>query len=406
MVADRNGMMRGRTRVGWAATSVILAVVAGAFLWPRKVDTHLKALVSTDVRTGCYDDAIRRGELEAAGEAAVPFLRDQLRATPGPVIQALGWLNRTPALPWFRDWISESVADAVSQRLSRPDHAKQQALRALLLLGPAARAARPELIRMSTNSNSWLSGPALAVLTATAPDDPVTVSNALAVLAGNGQMGRLFLAQDFPIIWTRPPAHLDALIARLGDPNDSVRAATARALAVYGIAASNAVPQLLPLLTDRQPTVRPSAAFALGMISPPHASLATQAMLGQQATNPAWTGDIAHRLYAHLGPRAGAAKDPLQAGLTASLAQGFPGPPAFALWRVTGQASPEVILGLTRGAGGPMQRYQLMALTGLREIGPPASNAVPVLRQLLQDPHRTIQRAAAEALDAIVASPR
>ena len=87
-------------------------------------------------------------------------------------------------------------------------------------------------------------------------------------------------------------------------------------------------------------------------------------------------------------------------GIDKSPTNGFTGPPALALWRVTGEASPEVIAGLIRGISQPIQRYQLMSLEDCLEIGPAASNAVPALRPLLKARHRAIQKAA-EALRSV-----
>ncbi|MDO8944259.1 MAG: hypothetical protein Q7U75_13855, partial [Desulfobacterales bacterium] len=61
------------------AVAILLLVAAGVIALVRRSNPHLESLISDDPVTGCLDDDFRRGELEAAGADAVPFLREQLR---------------------------------------------------------------------------------------------------------------------------------------------------------------------------------------------------------------------------------------------------------------------------------------------------------------------------------------
>ncbi|MBL9174208.1 MAG: HEAT repeat domain-containing protein [Verrucomicrobiales bacterium] len=378
------------------------AVLLGVWL-ARRENPHLEALLSQDLGVMCEDDDVRRGELEAAGDQAVPFLRSVLRREPGPVDRVASALNSAGVTSWLRDWVSASLADALDRHNFERDRSKRMALNSLLLMGPRAEAARPELVALMAYPP--LGVEALAVLAATDPNNPTVTSNYLVRLSAS-QGERFELAWYFPKVWTSPPPFLTHLTARLMDPDDDVRARAAFSLAGYGAAASNAIPQLEELMSAPVARVRPNAAYALAMVSPRHAEVAVQAMLGQQRTNRSWTGAITYMLYATLGPAAREAVPLLRAELETARINGFAGPPAFALWRITGEASPEVIAGLIRGVTQPIQRYQLMSLEGLKEIGPPASNAVPVLRPLLKARHRALQRAAEDALRSVSGAPR
>ncbi len=394
-------MNRRWYRIWIAALAILLIALAGGAWWCGRTNPHLKSLVSYDPITGCDDDEIRRGELEAAGPNAVPFLREQLRREPSLAMRGLTWLDSKGVVAWIHDWVSGSLADSIGNRLQNLNMTRFLAARSLLVLGPAAAAARPELTMRATGAGSPLSCTATAALASLTPEDPSTVSNYLVRLAGNNQSERFFLVRDFPLIWPKAPPHLHVLMERLHDADSGVRKGAAKSLAHYGTAATGAVPRLQEMLTDPDRKGRPTAAYALGIISSNHADLAVAVMLEQQRTNNAWTGDLAHQLYAALGPAARRAEPALRLELSRSATNGFSGPPAFALWRVTGEASPEIIDGLTRGCTQGIQRFQIMSLKVLREIGPPASNAVPMLRQLRSSPHWTIQRLADDALDRI-----
>lgn len=394
-------MNGSRNRFWIAVLGILLIAVAGGFWGLGRTNPHLKSLVSNDPITWLEDDEIRGGELEVAGPDAVPFLREQLRREPGLAMQGLTWLDSKGVVAWIHDWVSGSLADSIWGRLQKTSLTHYQAARSLLLLGPDAVAARPELTMRAAGAGPTLSCIAFAALTALSPADPSAVSNYLVRLSGNNQAERFHLVRDFPLIWPQSPPHLQALVDRLQDPDSMVRKGAAKSLAHYGTAATGAVPRLQEMLTDSDRKGRPTAAYALGIISSNHADLAVAVMLEQQRTNNVWTGDLAHQLYGALGPAARRAEPALRRELSRSATNGFSGPPAFALWRVTGEASPEIIEGLTRGCTQGIQRFQIMSLKGLREIGPPASNAVPALRQLRSSPHWTIQRLAEDALDRI-----
>jgi HEAT repeat protein len=403
-IPSLESLKRSRLTLVFGVLAVIAAVVGvtGIDLENR----HLRALVSEDLRKGCFDDDVRLGELEAAGDLAVPFLREQLRDNSDPVRSAIRWAEGKGVLNWIHDYVSDSAADAMLRVMYRRDRERIIALRSLLLLGPRAMAAEPELQQLRVTGESEQKAMAQVCLAAIRPYDLEVISNCAVVLRGSSQPDRFFLVSEFPLIWTNPPTHMGALIERLADTDSGVRSRAALAVAKYGVAASNAVPYLRALVQQPNKTVVPNAGYALGLVSPEDMALALDVMAGQQRTNTAWTGEKGYLLSAMLRSKA-RDQEPL---LREAVKQGqswlgagkpFRGAAEFALWRVSGEATPEIVEGLRSGLREGIQRIQLMCLTGLREIGPRASNAIPELQALTKDSHLTIQRKARETLAAI-----
>ncbi len=395
-----------KSRGRWLTFGAIVFLTSSFFAvrqW-RHASTHVETILTTDYRRGAVSDEVVIAELEAAGPVAVDELRAELRREPTRVDrfqdQALIWL-RNQGYNGFSDprW---SPRWALRLR-------KLHALNALLLLGERAAAARPEV--QALQSPSVELGNALSTLRAMSPNNPATISNAVATLQRGGQPERFYLTLSFAKIWTNPPPHLPSLVNLLKDPDDGVRSHAVRNLASYGPVVSNILPQLLPLLEDPSPKVRPQAAYAVGHIAPAEAPRAIRAMLAEQEANdPAranvgWIDLEPYRLYVELGPRARAAVPRLEEELTSQSYQMQAGPIAYALWRVTGETSPRIVEALGKGAESRLQRYQLLSLRGLKEIGPSASNAVPALQRIARDHRVLLRRMAEEALQSITNLP-
>ncbi len=338
-------------------------------------------------------------ELDAVGPEAVDELRAELR-------RQLTWWDRLQdqALIWLREhgcnWFNDarwSPGRVLSLR-------KRHALNALLSLGERAAAARPEIEALRSQSQDF--GMAVSTLCALSPNDPVTISNAVVVLRKGGHSERSFLIGSFARIWTNPPPHLSALVDALKDSDQGVRSRAVRNLGSYGPQVVNVLPQLLPLLEDPSPQVRPQAAYAVGHIAPSEAARAIGAMLAEQRLNdPSWIDLEPYLLYAELGPRAQAAVPRLEEEFTNPTYQMGTGSIAYALWRVMGETSPRIIDALGKGAESYIQRSQLLSLRGLKEIGPPASNAVPALQRIAQDHRVLLRQMAQEALQSITNLP-
>ena len=344
-------------------------------------------------------------ELEAAGPEAVNELRAELR-------RELGWLPR------FQSDVLSLLAGHGFTWLDRRrsprsyfEERKHHALRALMLLGERAASARPDIEALTSRSFEYRSS--LATLFALSPNDPVTVSNAAVKLQQGLPPERRIVARNFTRIWTNPPAHLPALVNALQDSDENLRARAASSLGQYGPVVSNALPQLLPLLKDPAYWVRSHAAYAVGHIAPAEAADAIQTMLAYQCrqmpirTNEGWIDLEPYRLFAELGPRARAAVPRLEEelGLPDRVYKAHAGPIAFALWRITGEVSPRIVEALCRGSESVSPDIQFYSLRGLKEMGPAASNAVPVLRRLTQDHRVLLRRLAQEALHSVTQPP-
>lgn len=406
-------------RAIWIALGVLL--IGGGWVafrsWAPR-NPHLESLISEELGIGCNDDTVRRGELAAAGDEALPFLMARIQARPDWVERMLRWGPIAELRERQGDWVSEPIAQRINTRAFHTENARRQALFSMVLMGSNAAAARGDLERLGTSS-APLRWKALAAVTAGAPGDPAILSNYLAHLTleafrpPNAKPGgwslegmQAELAREFPRIWPTPPAPLEALLPLLDSEDAHVRLSAVRALVSYGTAARNAAPRLVQLLSDPDRRIHPSAAHALGVVSPrEHGALAVTVMLAQQRTNNSWTGDHAHQLYGALGPLAREAAPSLTAVLRERPRRQATGPVAFALWRIQGQASPEIVEELASGLDTPIQRFQRMSLVALKEIGPPASNAVPALRRMLSSRFATLQQEAREALQAIQGGP-
>ncbi len=175
--------------------------------------------------------------------------------------------------------IGESTVPAVTKALS-DKKTRLGAAMTLGLLGPKAKAAVPELVKLLADKDPVIrSGVALA-LSKVAPENGKVVS----VLAG-----------------------------ALSDSDYGVRHKAARALARCGAAAKGAVPALQKALADARKEVRYAAFGALGRLGPEAVSTLTEA-LGNG--DDAWARKYAARALGNLGPKATAAVPALAKALS------------------------------------------------------------------------------------------
>ena len=368
-------------------------------LWlnPRK-DPHVERVLNHNVVEGVVEDDVRLAELEAAGPGAVEDLREELRRKFNPLLQA-----EQLAFDWFqaRGFREYNKGDSPIRIFkTRQGHA----LSGLILLGEQALPALPD-VEALTGFFSNSQGLVTAALCAMRPHDPTTISNAVAILRGNDTIPIYGLAGNFAKIWREPPPHLPALVATLTNREEVVQSAALWSLARYGPKVRGHAAAIIPLLSDPSPSVRPLAAYALGHIEPSEAPRAIEAMLVEQEFNHGKSlgliGLEPYKLYGELGPVARAAVPRLEQEFSDRVFESNRGPIAFALWRVTGDSSARITEALAKGAESRLERFRLLSLRGLIEIGPPASNAVPVLRRVAQDPRVLIRRLADEALRSI-----
>ena len=371
-------------------------------LWlnPRK-DPHVERVLDHNFATGVIGDEVFLAELEASGPGAVEALREELRRKFNPLLQA-----EQLAFDWFQPQGSTASDNSYSP-IQIFETRRGRALRGLRLLGEQALPALPD-VEALTGFFSNSQGLVTAALCAMRPHDPTTISNAVAILRGNDTIPIYGLAGNFAKIWREPPPHLPALLASLTNENAAVRSAALRSLARYGPKVRGHAAAIVPLLTDPAPSVRPQAAYALGHIEPSEAPRAIEALLAEQEFNDphhgksvGWIDLEPYKLYGELGPVARAAVPRLEQEFADRSLEGRRDQIAFALWRVTGDSSARITEALAKGAESRTERFRLLSLRGLIEIGPPASNAVPVLRRVAQDPRVLIRRLADEALRSI-----
>ena len=225
------------------------------------------------------DDKERVLVLEALGsqganaKSAIPAIVKDFRGSPlmkAATLRALGRIGQpTP----------EALA-LLGERLDRGETVERKAsARALALMGPAAKAATPQLQKLAMSKD-----PASGVWAATAlyrlgvnPDSQLAViTNALKTRTpGTGQGGRL-AAMDFAdLLGPSAKGIIPELIASLDDRTPisqfdkspvCVRAATA--LGKMGPAAKDAVKRLALMLKDVDPVLKKAAIESLGQIGP------------------------------------------------------------------------------------------------------------------------------------------
>ncbi len=368
-------------------------------LWlNQRKDPHVERVLDHNFITGVIEDEVALAELEAAGPGAVEAFRGELRRKFNPLLKA-----EQLAFDWFQSQGSRAFDNDYSP-IQIFETRRKHALNGLILLGEQALPARLDveaLIASSPESH----GQGTAALFALRPHDAATISIASMLLRGNITGEIQSVALNFAKIWREPPPHLSALVATLTNKEEIVRSAALRSLAHYGSKVRGHAAAIIPLLSDPSPAVRPLAAYALGHIEPSEAPRAIEAMLGEQEFNHGksvgWIGLEPYKLYGELGPGARAVVPHLEKEFADRSLEGRRGPIAFALWRVTGDSSARITEALAKGAESRLERFRLLSLRGLIEIGPPASNAVPVLRRVAQDPRVLIRRLADEALRSV-----
>jgi HEAT repeat protein len=150
------------------------------------------------------------------------------------------------------------------------------ALRALVVAGPRAAAAKGELSSIAGGQNPWY---ALWAKVALASADGDAAKAAPAVRAGltdkSGPV-RVTAAEALLLVGGPTAADLPALTKLLREPSEVAKEAAARAIGPLGAAAKEAVPRLVELLADRSGTVRIAAAEALEKIGPAAAAAAVK----------------------------------------------------------------------------------------------------------------------------------
>ena len=284
--------------------------------------------------------------------------------------QAMG-TNAVPELisllqtkdPWYRRqlWAMQRSLRGRFGRIPPPDAvvAREGAIRALGIIGPAAREAVPALGRVLRGSDHQASADA---------------SSALALIG---------------------KAALPALLEALEDRNANVRRPAAYALAQLGPDGGGAVPALAHLLLDSDYSVRDAAAYALQAIGAPSTKILGEAME---------KGDERAR---------GAAVQALLL-TTRSLRQAEPG--LIKMAQSTNAVSRRMALEalgsihipdnptmktLSQGLSDPVLEVRVAAANSLANVSIRGEMAVPALQICLDDPAPELRQAAARTLGLI-----
>ena len=258
--------------------------------------------------------------VRAIGTNAIPFLLRMLRAKDSAVCLQVLRLARTlhikvpyrPAYERNRDGrdgfaiLGDAARDAVpalaeifEENISTPS--QQATGTALWHLGASASAARPTLLRSTTNSDSGVRLSALSALDRQLDSSPADVlpallralndpsyvvqSMAIKIIGGSGvqatgavpTLARLATNGDVRLrrsacgalgrISAVPEEAIPALVLGLEDPDAGVRKASAWSLGEFREQAKSAVPRLTALQQDEDAGVRKAAGDALGKIT-------------------------------------------------------------------------------------------------------------------------------------------
>jgi hypothetical protein len=383
--------MQLRTKLFFAG--LILVVCVGALLISRSRDPRLERLIGwrlypAKVREAAIEPEVVRAELEEYGTQLLPALQKEVHA---------GALWRSKPARWVEGTGPKFLSNWMARQRASYDRRREAAVLCLGRLGSTASSAAPELHRIAAAGGS-LGLTAEVALAMIEKQNPTIQSKAIAALTSGSQPRRFHFLLYAEEIW---PGRSDLIEPSLTDENASVRASAADFVGRAGSRASNAVPALLTLLSDKSAVVRPRAALALGLVASNYADTAVVSILDQQKTNFTWTGHLSYQLFQALGPAANKAIPAIEADLANSKMTMCHGDAAAALWRVTGKMSPEIVAGLNRGLKISVQHAQVRCLRIIKEIGPEAAGTAPELERLKNHPLVLIRKLAAEALESV-----
>ena len=327
--------------------------------------------------------------LRRIGTAAVPPLERELRRRNPMHVVVAGFVSRyLPRVGW------ETVDASVH---------RQAAVRALGILGPAARHAVPALLDGVIDAQRWLSpGLVEQTLVSIGPDAiPDLVTALSSPVGGVREMASLALLRI--VREQRPPVvtlamSVPTLSRSLNDSQAAVRLRAAQTLALLGdIAASSSTP-LLRATMDPEPAVKEAVLAAIAVIRPqtgdaiPRVALALKDPSGRvRAAAAQALARYDARAVGALSQLASALLDPEPAVRIAA---------ANALGRLGEKAFPAVG-GLEQNLHHEGRLVRTSSAKALSRIGPAAWSATDGLCACLDSDDPGVRSAAAEALGAI-----
>ncbi len=215
---------------------------------------------------GQTDEAVRE-----MGESCVPYLIELMNASDSPMGQAFAYL--ADGLGFGNMHVHMHYVPAEQKR--------RWAEAAFRSLGPAAKAAVPDLARLLHRAEtqkaaggalSAIGAPSMPALTAALSDSQKDVRIAAATALGEcvtperSVFVKLREPEETAAILLEAKKTWPALVQCLKDPDPEVRIAAAGALADFGVQPTETVNALIILLGDNDPEVRGIAAVSVGRL--------------------------------------------------------------------------------------------------------------------------------------------
>jgi HEAT repeat protein len=368
-------------------------------VWPLLLSLRSVAQLTHEQR------AILPCILSEIGPACVPILTEHL-GDESAVVRAVA----ATALGRLR--VLEAVAPLAALRRDGDDWVRQCAAEALGEIGAAATPGARR--RWARRRRRALEGPWLVRLfrrrsgEVTPPPDPLdlVVESLRAALADRAVAVRAQAARALGGLGKAAAPAAPELVARLKEPNEALRIATAEALGRVG-AGPATVPALVALLDDASPEIRTAGARALGELKGA-AGAAVPALVPLLQETDDGVRQAAAEAVAEIGALSGDAIAALTAGL-ASSDNAVRAQTAEALGEI-GVAAEQAVEALSVALVDDNERVRASAAQALARMGEAAAEAVPELVDALSDPDNWVSALAAEALgeigeDAAAAAP-
>lgn len=435
-----------------------LREAAYAVLGASKCDAALEALLAA-VQPGIVgrDDVVRALEKSAHPEAAARML-ERVRAlvaegdggsTGDPARRLMGVLieRRDPEalrefLRWLehpnkelRDWAREwfevfkdrgiPVAAEVAPLLRHKD--ARVRVGTLEILARAGNAdAVPSLVALLRDKRVMVRELAVRALGQVAPPPEEAVAAVAADLCDDTSPAVRTSAAVAIGGWKEARGTLPALIAALKDRDDRVRSSAVTALGTIGPAAAEALPALLAARHDAYASIRHQAMSALCQLAPASLPLLTEmlrdpARAGEVLSALRYRADVHSDLIREIVTVAETEGHPRRAGAVARLgdlgAAAAPGVSAViaaladerdevreaaaeAAWKLA-RYVPLPVAPLVSALKDRSRRVRMETVGALKNLGPAAVEAVPALRQALNDDDFLVRDHAREALRAL-----
>jgi HEAT repeat protein len=306
-----------------------------------------------------------------AAKAAIPALTKKLADDDLQV--------RRTALKTIRSFgpiAADTVADVTKLLADKDDAFRREVVEVIVAFGPAAKMAVPDLAKLLKNDDERERMVVLQALAAIGPDAKSAAADMLPILGVRDREIRMQALETLGRIGNASPEVLTAITGRLKDDYQIVRVYAARALALLGPSAKDAVPALKgfaagnPKYPDRiSPVWAATALYRIGIDSEANLKIVVDAI---RNTEPA--GRLARLEAIDAAEYLGAGAKAILPDLISALSDNTPIRP--------GDKTP----------------VRLRAIVAIGKMGPAAKEAVSKLSNMLKESDETIKRAALEAL--------